>query len=107
MLCHAQVQGVNVYGNGFYDSTDAPEQFTTGQAVLADTYSLSPTTMLDVTLGFMRWCYTRQPGNSNVLGTGINLTKQFGLATYMDQIPELQKLGTEYDNTCRILDIET
>src|SRR5262249_26407137 len=54
------------------------------QAVLVDTYTLNPTTILDVRLGFMRWFYQRTPGN-----LGISPAKTFGLPAYFDQIPSI------------------
>jgi len=36
----------------------------TTQAVLADTYVINPTMILDVRAGFTRWYYTRIPGNA-------------------------------------------
>jgi hypothetical protein len=78
-------QPVDVYGNGQRNGDPySPEAFTTDQAVLADTYSLSPTTILDVRLGFMRWFYARTPGN-----LGISLSKTFGLPSYFDQLAAL------------------
>ncbi len=76
---------VDVYGNGQRNGDPfSPEAFTTDQAVLADTYTLTPTTILDVRLGFMRWFYARTPGN-----LAIPLSKTFGLPTYFDQLPAL------------------
>lgn len=46
------------------------EIFTTHQAVAADTYSLSPTTVLDVRLAFLRFVYDRIP-----LTRGFDLTQ--------------------------------
>jgi hypothetical protein len=76
---------VDVFGNNQRNGDPfSPEAFTTDQAVLVDTYSLSPTTILDVRLGFMRWFYQRTPGN-----LGISPSKAFGLPTYYDQIPAI------------------
>lgn len=73
---------VNPYGNGFLQGDPySPEGFTTDQAILADTYSLSPTTILDVRLGFMRWFYGRIPGH-----VGTDLPKTFGFPAYMNTI---------------------
>jgi hypothetical protein len=72
---------VNTYGNGFLNGDPySPEGFVTDQAVLADTYSLSPTTIVDVRAGFMRWFYHRVPGF-----TGYDMTK-LGYPSYMNQI---------------------
>jgi hypothetical protein len=76
---------VDVYGNQQRNGDPfSPEAFTTDQAVLADTYSIGPTTILDLRLGFMRWFYQRTPGN-----LGISPAKAFGLPAYFDQIPAL------------------
>ncbi|MFB3778357.1 MAG: TonB-dependent receptor domain-containing protein [Bryobacteraceae bacterium] len=76
---------VDVYGNGQRAGDPySPEAFITDHAVVADTYSLSPTSILDVRLGFMRWFYSRIPGN-----LGISASKTFGLPTYFDNIPTL------------------
>ena len=73
---------VNTYGNGFLNGDPySPEGFTTDQAILADTYSLSPTTIVDIRAGFMRWYYGRIPG---YLGT--DLAKTFGFPAYMNTI---------------------
>jgi hypothetical protein len=73
---------VNTYGNGFLNGDPySPEGFITDQAVLADTYSLTPTTVADVRLGFMRWYYGRIPGF-----VGTDLAKTFGFPAYMDMI---------------------
>jgi len=76
---------VDVYGNGQRNGDPfSPEAFTTDQAVLADTYSISATTILDVRLGFMRWFYQRTPGN-----LGIDISKTFSLPSYFNQLPAL------------------
>jgi len=73
---------VNTYGNGFLNGDPySPEGFITDQAVLADTYSLNPTTIVDARLGFMRWFYGRIPGF-----VGTDLAKTFGFPAYMDTI---------------------
>ncbi|HTS64093.1 MAG TPA: DUF2012 domain-containing protein, partial [Candidatus Acidoferrales bacterium] len=76
---------VDVYGNGQRNGDPfSPEAFTTDQAVLTDTYSLTPTTVLDLRLGFMRWFYQRTPGH-----LGILPGKTFGLPAYFDQLSAL------------------
>jgi hypothetical protein len=66
---------VDVYGNGNSNGDPySPEQFVTNQDVIADTWTLNPTTVLDVRLGFMRWDYNRTPGH-----TGIDIPSTFGL----------------------------
>jgi hypothetical protein len=73
---------VDVYGNKQRNGDPfSPEAFTTDHAVLADTYSLNASTVLDLRLGFMRWFYQRTPGN-----LGILPGKTFGLPAYFDQL---------------------
>ena len=43
--------------------------------MLANTWTINSTTVLDARFGFLRWDYDREPGN-----LGINLTQQFGFA---------------------------
>ena len=75
---HSKNVPVDIYGNGVI--TGGPEDFVTTQAVLADTYSLSPTTILDVRASFMRWFYARIPGH-----LGIQLST-LGLPSYFDHL---------------------
>jgi hypothetical protein len=66
---------VDVYGNGATNGDPySPEHFVTNQDAIADTYTINPTTVLDVRLGFMRWDYDRTPGH-----TGIDIPATFGL----------------------------
>ncbi|MGE0407221.1 MAG: TonB-dependent receptor, partial [Candidatus Korobacteraceae bacterium] len=66
---------VDVYGNGSSNGDPySPERFVTNQAAVADTWTINPTTVLDVRVGFMRWDYDRTPGH-----TGIDLPATFGL----------------------------
>ena len=58
----------------------APEQFVTTQAVIADTYTISPTLVADVRASYMRWYYNRIPGDSGTDDT------TFGLPSYYNQI---------------------
>ena len=82
-------QPVEVYPNKQLNGDPfSPEAFITDHAVLADTYTLSPTTVLDVRGGFMRWFYARTPGN-----LGINIAQTFGLPAYFNEIP--QKNGVD------------
>ncbi|MBO0799767.1 MAG: TonB-dependent receptor, partial [Blastocatellia bacterium] len=84
---------VDVYGNGQRNGDPySPEAFTTIHTVLADTYMLSPTTILDVRVGFMRWHYDRTPGN-----LGIGLGSTFGFPAYYDQLAALN--GVDPVNT--------
>ncbi len=73
---------VEVYGNKQLNGDPfSPESFITDHAVLADTYTLNPTTILDLRLGFMRWFYARTPGN-----LGIDIPATFGLPSYFNTI---------------------
>ncbi|MGE0407075.1 MAG: carboxypeptidase regulatory-like domain-containing protein, partial [Candidatus Korobacteraceae bacterium] len=66
---------VDVFNNGASNGDPySPERFVTTQAAVADTYTINPTTVLDVRLGFMRWFYDRTPGH-----TGIDIPGTFGL----------------------------
>jgi hypothetical protein len=68
---------VDVYGNGQLQGDPySPEHFITTQAVVANTYTLSSSTVFDVRFGFLHWDYDRTPGN-----LGINLGQTFGLPT--------------------------
>jgi len=74
---------VDVFGNGQLNGDPfSPEAFITDHAVLADTYTLNPSTILDVRIGFMRWFYARTPGH-----LGIDISKTFGLPSYFNDIP--------------------
>lgn len=76
---------VDVYGNGQRNGDPfSPESFITDHAVVADTYMLSATTVLDIRAGFMRWFYDRTPGNLD-----INLPQTFGLPSYYGQLAAL------------------
>ena len=66
---------VDVYGNGASNGDPySPERFVTNQDMIADTYTINPTTVFDIRLGFMRWDYDRTPGH-----TGIDIPATFGL----------------------------
>ncbi len=66
---------VDVYGNGSSNGDPySPERFVTNQDMIADTYTINPTTVFDIRLGFMRWDYDRTPGH-----TGIDIPATFGL----------------------------
>ena len=60
------------YGDGVYQDR-GPENWVTNQAVVGDTYMLSPTTILDVHAAFIRFQYARSP-----VSLGTDLTT-FGL----------------------------
>ncbi len=79
---------VNVYGNGLLSGDPfSPEAFVTTNAVLADTYVLSPTVIFDIRGGFLRWWYTRIPGT---LGTDESVNP--GLPSYYKQVSALNGL---------------
>ena len=78
---------VTPYGNGIRNGDPySPEHFVTTQAVLADTWVLNPTQILDVRAGVTRWYYTRIPGS---LGTD---EATLGFPSYFSQIPVLNGL---------------
>ncbi len=60
-----------------------PEIFTTDSTVLADTYVLSPATVLDVRGAFLRFFYNRSP---KVEAGSISETS-FGMPSYFNQVP--------------------
>jgi hypothetical protein len=65
---------VDLYGNGQKNGDPySPEHFITTQVMLANTWTMSSSTVFDVRFGFLRWDYDREPGN-----LGINLTQTFG-----------------------------
>lgn len=65
--------------NNLYFIALAPEAFTTNQAVVGHTYVLSPTSVLDTHIDYLRWNYTRIPTN-----LGINESEAFGWPSYMN-----------------------
>jgi hypothetical protein len=65
---------VDIYGNGqTHGDPYSPEHFVTTQAMIADTYTINSSTVLDVRFGFLRFDYDRTPGN-----LGTNLVQTFG-----------------------------
>jgi len=69
------------YGTHVYQDR-GPENFTTNQIVLGDNYSLSPKTLLDFHVSYMRFIYGRRPAS-----VGIDLTT-LGLPSGLNaQIP--------------------
>ncbi|MEO8593726.1 MAG: carboxypeptidase regulatory-like domain-containing protein [Candidatus Solibacter sp.] len=80
---------VDVYNNGLYNGDPySPERFVTTQAVLGDTYMISPNTVLDVRLGFTRWFYDRTPGT-----LGLDIPKVTGLPSYYNTLDSLNGLS--------------
>jgi hypothetical protein len=80
---------VDTFGNGFRNGDPySPEAFITDQAILADTYSLSPTMIFDLRQGFKRCYYSRIPGH-----LGIDLVKTFGYPAYMNTLDSLNALS--------------
>jgi len=65
------------FGNGIDDVS--PEDFTTQQIVLGDTYVFTPTSIADVHLSYLRWNYTRLPNH-----LGLDEATAFGWPSYMD-----------------------
>jgi hypothetical protein len=77
---------VDPYGNGEYPGDPySAEQFVTDQAVLADTYLLSPATIFDIRASYTRWSYTRAIGN-----LGMNVPQTFGLPSIYNEVPALR-----------------
>ncbi len=74
--------GVDPYGTGAHIDA-GPETFTTNQIVLADTYLLSPTTILDLRAAWTRFRYDRSPASQ-----GIDLTQFAWPSSLVSQIPE-------------------
>lgn len=81
---HSKNVPIDLYQNGII--TGGPEDFVTTQAVLADTYSLSPSTILDVRVAYMRWFYARTPGRLGIKPSTL------GLPAYYDTLPQLNGL---------------
>jgi hypothetical protein len=79
---------VDVYGNGLRNGDPfSPEAFVTTSAVLADTYVISPTKILDIRAGFLRWDYNRTPGT-----LGMDESAALGLPPYYKQVSTLNGL---------------
>ena len=51
-------------------------RIVTTQVMVANTWTISSSTVFDMRFGFLRWDYDREPGN-----LGVNLTQTFGLPT--------------------------
>jgi hypothetical protein len=78
---HSKNVPIDLYNNGII--TGGPEDFVTTQAVLADTYTLNPSTILDVRVAYMRWSYARTPGRLGMKPSSL------GLPAYYDTLPTL------------------
>jgi hypothetical protein len=80
----------DVYKNGQYQGDPlSAEQFATDASVLAYTYSINATTVLDIRGSYLRWNYKREAGN-----LGIDFNKKFGLPTYFNTVlPALRGLS--------------
>ncbi len=74
--------GVDPYSTGAHIDA-GPETFTTNQIVLADTWLLSPTTILDLRAAWTRFRYDRSPASQ-----GIDLTQFAWPSSLVSQIPE-------------------
>ncbi|MDX1982047.1 MAG: TonB-dependent receptor [Bryobacteraceae bacterium] len=73
---------IDPFGNGFYPSElvqGSPEDFTTQQVLIADTYMITPTTIADIRLSFIRQRYDRRSDSY-----GFDLTK-LGWPSFMNQ----------------------
>ena len=75
--------GVDPYGTGLHIDA-GPETFTTNQIVFADTIMLSPTTILDLRLNWVRFRYNRSPASQ-----GIDLSQFAWPDSLTSQIPEV------------------
>ena len=90
----------DVYGNGQLNGDPiSPEAYTTKQVALGDTFTINPTTVLDVRLGYMRWNYQRTPGN-----LGIDIPANFGLPAVYGQLNALNDFsaGAPHNTVPRI-----
>ena len=74
--------GVDPYSTGAHIDA-GPENFTTNQIALGDTYLISPTTILDIRLGWTRFRYDRSPASQ-----GIDLSQFAWPSALVSQIPE-------------------
>ena len=73
---------IDPFGNGFYPSElvqGSPEDFTTQQVLIADTYMITPTTIADVRVSWIRQRYDRRSDSF-----GFDLTK-LGWPSFMNQ----------------------
>ena len=75
------------YGTQVYQDR-GPETWITNQAVVGDTFTLSPTTVLDLRVAFLRFKYGRTPGS-----LGTDLTK-FGLPAALNSEVSFQVIPT-------------
>ncbi len=67
------------WGNGLGDNNVQPDDFTTQQAVVGDTYVFNPNSILDVHLSYLNWNYIRTPPF-----LGFNPATEFGFPSYMN-----------------------
>jgi outer membrane receptor protein involved in Fe transport len=67
------------WGNGLGDNSVQPDDFTTQQAVVGDTFIFSPTSIMDVNLSYLNWNYNRTPPD-----LGFDAAATFGLPSYMN-----------------------
>lgn len=66
---------LDLYGNGqTHGDPYSPEHYVTQQVMVANTWTISPTTLFDMRFGYLQWDYDRTPGN-----LGTNLLSTFGL----------------------------
>ena len=71
--------GDHPWGNGLGDNSVQPDDFTTQQAVVGDTYVFNPTSIADVHLSYLNWNYNRTPPF-----LGFSPATQFGFPSYMN-----------------------
>jgi hypothetical protein len=69
------------YGNNLYCCI-SPEDFSTQQAVVGDTYVFGPTSVADIHLSWLRWNYNRTP-----TFLGLDESNKFGWPSYMNFSP--------------------
>ncbi len=74
--------GVDPYSTGAHIDA-GPETFTTNQIVIADTYLISPTTILDLRASWLRFRYDRSPASQ-----GIDLAQFAWPSSLVSEIPE-------------------
>ncbi|MCU1329799.1 MAG: TonB-dependent receptor, plug, partial [Bryobacterales bacterium] len=100
MMRYSRRKSVNLpiepYNNGLI--TGDPERFLTQQAVVSHTWSINPTTVFDVRLGFTRWAYDRTPGT-----LGIDIPTATGLPSYYNDLDRLN--GLSPSNTIPVMNV--
>ncbi len=67
------------WGNGLGDNSVQPDNFTTQQVVVGDTYVFNPTSIVDVHLSYLNWNYNRTPPF-----LGFDPASKLGFPSYMN-----------------------